>query len=129
MAYGKIVADQIQHSSEGTVGTQYVVNGSAKHWTSWNQSGTLAVSGSFNQSSLTDVQSAYTTVAFTNNMSNNDYAYSGCTQGNGQGQPVFCENSLSNKITSSTQVRTLHNTDNSVKDPDDVMMHTHGDLA
>lgn len=129
MAYGKIVADQIQHSSEGTVGTQYVVGGVAKHWTSWNQSGTLTVAGSFNQSSLTDEQSAYTTVAFTSNMSNDDYAYSGCTQGYNYGQAVFCETLTSNKLTSATQVRTMHNTSNAVMDPDDVMMHTHGDLA
>ena len=126
---GKITVGTIQDTDGNTVTSLYVTSGVAKHWTSWDQSATLAVSGSFNQSSLTDVQSAYTTVAFTNNMSNNDYAYSGCTQGNGHGQPVFCEYNLSNKITSSTQVRTLHNTDNSVKDPDDVMMHTHGDLA
>jgi hypothetical protein len=126
---GKLTVGTIQDTDGNTVTSPFVTSGVAKHWTSWNQSGTLAVAGSFNQSSLTDDQSAYTTVAFTNIMSNNDYAYSGCTQGNGQGQPVFCENSLSNKITSSTQVRTLHNTDNSVRDPDDVMMHTHGDLA
>lgn len=101
----------------------------AKHWTSWNQSGTLTVAGSFNQSSLTDEASAYTTVAFTSNMTNNDYAYSGCTQGSNNGQAVFCEYLTSNKLTSATQVRTMHNTDNSARDPDDVMMHTHGDLA
>jgi len=106
--------------------TQQVV---AKHWTSWNQSGTLTVAGSFNQSSLTDEQSAYTTVAFTSNMSNDDYAYSGCVQGSGHGQCVFCEYLTSNKLTSATQVRTLHNQDNSSQNPDDVMMHTHGDLA
>ena len=111
------------------VGMQYVANGSAKHWTSWNQSGTLTVAGSFNQSSLTDEQSAYTTVAFTSNMSNDDYAYSGCVQGSGHGQCVFCEYLASNKLTSATQVRTLHNTDNSAQNPDDVMMHPHGDLA
>ena len=111
------------------VDMQYVSNGSAKHWTSWNQTGTLAVAGSFNQSSLTDEQLGYTTVAFTSNMSNDDYAYSGCTQGNNYGQAVFCENDKSNKLTSATQVRTMHNSSNSAIDPDDVMMHTHGDLA
>jgi len=101
----------------------------AKHWTSWNQTGTLAVADSFNQSSLTDEQSAYTTVAFTSNMSNDDYVYSGCCQGSNYGQTVFCEYLTSNKLTSATQVRTLHNTNNGAQDPDDVMMHTHGDLA
>jgi len=126
---GKITVGTIQDTDGNTVASTYVTNGSAKHWTSWNQSGTLTVAGSFNQSSLTDEASAYTTVAFTSNMSNDDYAYSGCTQGNNYGQAVFCEYLTSNKLTSATQVRTMHNTDNSVRDPDDVMMHTHGDLA
>jgi len=116
-------------AGNNAVDMQYVSNGSAKHWTSWNQTGTLAVAGSFNQSSLTDEQLGYTTVAFTSNMSNDDYAYSGCTQGNNYGQSVFCENNKSDKLTSATQVRVMHNSSNSPMDPDDVMMHTHGDLA
>jgi len=55
MAYGKIVADQIQHSSEGTVGTQYVVNGVAKAWVyfaTWDNPPNI--DGSFAISSLTD---------------------------------------------------------------------------
>jgi len=54
MAYGKIVADQIQHSSEGTVGTQYVVSGVAKAWVNFNGTGTIAARDSLNVSSLTD---------------------------------------------------------------------------
>ena len=116
-------------SGNNSIGMQFVSSGSAKHWTSWNQSGTLAVADSFNQSSLTDEQSAYTTIAFTTNMSNDDYAYSGCCQGSGHGQTVLSEYLTSNKLTNATQVRTLHNVDNSNQNPDDVMMHTHGDLA
>ena len=29
---GKIIADQIEHSTAGSLDTQYVVNGSAKAW-------------------------------------------------------------------------------------------------
>jgi len=126
---GKITVGTIQDTDGNTVASTYVTNGSAKHWSSWNQTGTLAVADSFNQSSLTDEQAAHTTIAFTSNMSNDDYAYSGCTQGNDYGQSVFCEYSTSNKLTSATQVRTMHNTSNAAMDPDDVMMHTHGDLA
>ena len=32
MALGKIKADTLEHSTAGTVDTQYVVNGSAKAW-------------------------------------------------------------------------------------------------
>ena len=63
MAYGKIVADQIQHSSEGTVGTQYVVNGSAKVWCAYD-SHAQVIDGSLNASSLTDNATGDTTITF-----------------------------------------------------------------
>ena len=126
---GRSAAGSIIVTGEGNSNTINLQQGLTKHWTSWNQSGTLTVADSFNQSSLTDEASAYTTVAFTSNMGNDDYAYSGCVQGSTHGQCVFCEYLTSNKLTSATQVRTLHNQDNSAQNPDDVMMHTHGDLA
>ena len=74
MAYGKIVADQIQHSSEGTVGTQYVVNGSAKAWCNINCITTTVLNDSLNISSLTDVDVGKTTLAHTNSMSSGYYS-------------------------------------------------------
>ena len=53
MGNGKLIADTIQHSSEGTIGTQYVVNGVAKLWGSFNGT-TAAIDESFNVSSVTD---------------------------------------------------------------------------
>jgi len=50
---GKIVADQLEHSTAGSLDTQYVVNGSAKAWLQFNQE-TPATTGSFNTSSVTD---------------------------------------------------------------------------
>ena len=72
MAYGKIVADQIQHSSEGTVSTQYVVNGSAKVHGRFNLA-TPGVTGSLNVSSLTDNYTGSGKPQFTNNFSAADY--------------------------------------------------------
>ena len=77
MAYGKIVADQIQHSSEGTVGTQYVVSGSAKFICNWNGETSTTVNDSFNQSSQTDHGTGDHTHTFTNNFANVFYASSG----------------------------------------------------
>jgi len=51
---GKIVADQLEHSTAGTVDTQFVVNGSAKAWVNFNGTGTIAARNSLNLSSLTD---------------------------------------------------------------------------
>ena len=52
---GKIIADQIEHSTAGSLDTSYVVNGSAKAWMSLNASATpVAIRDSFNISSVTD---------------------------------------------------------------------------
>ena len=49
---GKIIADQIEHSTAGSLDTQYVVNGSAKAWVNFNGTGTIAARNSLNLSSL-----------------------------------------------------------------------------
>lgn len=55
-----------------TVGTSYVVNGSAKAWARYD--GASNSVSSFNVSSLVDDGTAgNTTVSFTNNMANDDY--------------------------------------------------------
>ena len=76
MAYGKIVADQIQHSSEGTVGTQYVVNGSAKVWASYSQHNEV-VNNSFNESSVTDINTGDFDLNYISAMSSQWYSVSG----------------------------------------------------
>ena len=50
---GKIVADTLEHSTAGSIATNYVVNGSAKHLVHYDQSGPT-VHNSFNNSSVTD---------------------------------------------------------------------------
>jgi hypothetical protein len=49
---GKIIADQIEHSTAGSLDTSYVVNGSAKHWVVPDTS--YVVQDSLNTSSITD---------------------------------------------------------------------------
>ena len=75
MAYGKIVADQIQHSSEGTVGTQYVVNGSAKGWIQFDayNIATPAANNSLNHSTITDNGAGDYSLNHTNAYSNINY--------------------------------------------------------
>ena len=75
MAYGKIVADQIQHSSEGTVGTQYVVNGSAKAYQHHDQD-LATMHKSFNLSSSTDNGDGDFTANFTSSWLDARYMYS-----------------------------------------------------
>lgn len=80
MAYGKIVADQIQHSSEGTVSTQYVVSGSAKAFCNFNLSNHVA-GETLNNSSITDTGTGLADLNFTNNFNTATYASASANPG------------------------------------------------
>ena len=71
---GKIIADQIEHSTAGSLDTSYVVNGSVKAWARFNGTGTAAIDDSFNIASLNDNGTGNYTVNYTNSMSNDNYA-------------------------------------------------------
>ena len=62
--------------SDGTtsVGTGYVVNGSAKAWVNWNTITSHSVYKSLNVASITDLGVGGTEVNFTSAMDSNDYA-------------------------------------------------------
>jgi hypothetical protein len=60
---GTIVADDIQHSTAGSVGTEYVVNGSAKAWVNYDGTTTPSVRDSFSHSSITDNANADHTIS------------------------------------------------------------------
>lgn len=77
---GKIIADQIEHSTAGSLDTQYVVNGSAKAWVNFNATGTIAARDSLNLSSLTDHAAGDYTVTFSSALGNTDYAPTGMQQ-------------------------------------------------
>ena len=65
-----------------TVGTGYVVNGSAKAWVNFNGSGTIAVRDSLNVTSLTDLATGSTLVNLTSAFSNTNFAEVACSNGN-----------------------------------------------
>jgi hypothetical protein len=77
---GKIVADTLEHSTAGSIATNYVVNGSAKAWADIEYSSGTPVtrgSGSFNIASYTDVSTGDYKANFSNSMSGTDYSASG----------------------------------------------------
>jgi len=77
---GKIVADTLEHSTAGSVTTDFVVNGSVKAWANIDGTGTIALRDSLNVSSLTDDgEGAYDT-NFSNSFNNTNY----CAIGNGK---------------------------------------------
>jgi len=69
MALGKIKADTLEHSTAGTVDTQFVVNGSAKAWASAPGNGT-SINASLNISSLADTATGEFDWAFSTNFAN-----------------------------------------------------------
>ena len=54
MANGKLIADQIQHSSEGTVNSQYLIHGTAKALVTFDPANSGTIQRSHNVSSITD---------------------------------------------------------------------------
>ena len=69
----------VSNISDGTtsVGTGYVVNGSAKAWVNFDGQGTAAINDSMNISALIDYGTGVFGVNFTNSMSSGVYAMSG----------------------------------------------------
>ena len=71
---GKIIADQIEHSTAGSLDTSYVVNGSAKAWVNFTQVSTQTIRSSVNISSLTDAGTGQTLpISFTSAMADSDF--------------------------------------------------------
>ena len=66
-----------------TVGTSYVVNGSAKAWVNFNGTGTIAARDSLNLSSLTDNGTGVYAISYTSNMVSDNYFVSGQSAGGG----------------------------------------------
>ena len=74
---GKIIADQIQHQTAGSLDTSYLVNGSAKQWAKFTVAASL--SDSLNTSSILDTATANFEVNFSSAMNNANYAVTTCT--------------------------------------------------
>jgi len=123
---GKIIADQIEHSTAGSLDTQYVVNGSEKVWVNFNGTGTVAIRDSLNTSSITDVSTGRYRPNYTNSFNYAaDYAFHvtsgvlGATWGLQQ---------LSTHTASSTEF-ILYNTGAGATDNSIVPCTARGDLA
>ena len=76
---GKIIADTLEHSTAGSIATNYVVNGSAKAWAIIDtNTATTATTGSMNVSSVADNGLGDFTLAWATSMNATPYAF---TQG------------------------------------------------
>tara|TARA_R110000796_G_scaffold244870_1_gene368247 strand:+ start:289 stop:690 length:402 start_codon:yes stop_codon:yes gene_type:complete len=133
MANGKIKADTLEHSTAGTVDTQYVVNGSAKLWCCLNGTSTAAIRDSFNTASITDNATGDYTVTATNAMSNINYSkasHSGSSGGSDGNVPIIGGRRGQTQTTTAVRLATNFNADGTnLSDLDDVNVVYHGDLA
>jgi len=73
---GKIIADTLEHSTAGSVTTDYVVNGSAKVWVNFDFASTTE-RDALNLSSITDNGTADMTLTYVSAMNNANYATTG----------------------------------------------------
>ena len=123
---GKIVADTLEHSTAGSIATNYVVDGSAKAWVNFNGTGTIAVRDSLNVSGLVDDATGSFTASFSTNLGNANYSLT--VQLGGGGARNWVNSPFSNRSTSSIQIFT-YNTSNALHDYDSTNETIHGDLA
>jgi len=120
---GKIVADQLEHSTAGTVDTQFVVNGSAKNWVNFNGTGTVAIRDSLNTASLTDNGVGVFEVNFSSAFVNDDYAASGSFNWSNNANQLY----VIADLTTNGECNTYEA--NSAVDRAEVFAIYHGDLA
>jgi hypothetical protein len=121
---GTIAADTLTHSTAGSLGTQFVVNGSAKSWIKYNGTGTIAISDSFAVASIADEATGTTTVTFTGAMSNANYSI----KGQNSDGALHIQVVDTNQTTAAYRQRTLDG-GGSLVDDNAVYGDTHGDLA
>ena len=134
---GKIIADTLEHSTAGSIATNYVVEGSAKAWYNLNATATPALRDSLNISSITDEDTGRYEGNFTSAMGNANYAATGSNSVKGNDA-----NSFEMVLTTGDEANTygLHSTaairSNSYasnaanyRDPTNIQLTVHGDLA
>jgi len=111
-----------------TVGTGFVVNGSAKAWVNFNGTGTIAARNSLNLSSLTDNATGTYTVNFTNAFGDGDYSYAGVGRDGGSSAAcVLLEGSATPAASSIKIVAVVPNV--VLRDTDIITLNVFGDLA
>lgn len=107
---GKIIADQIEHSTAGSLDTQYVVNGSAKAWVNFNGTGAIAARDSLSVSGLLDNGTGEYTVNFSNAFSTVNYASTGNSWSTGSTGFLLYGSASANPTTSASRFTTSSTT-------------------
>jgi len=115
-----------------TVGTSYVVNGSAKAWVNFNAQ-TPAIRDSFNSSSLTDNGTGQYYTNWSSSMSSGDYAANVSASDLFYGTSAYFRSSSNRNLTSSSAYmgtrRNVGDNTPALGDPFEQTISVHGDLA
>ena len=120
---GKIIADTLEHSTAGSVTTDYVVNGSAKAWAAANT--TAGVYDSFNITTGTDHGTGDYTLAIINALSSVNYSAPMVCYGNTTGAiPI---NHFARTTASVIGCKTVNTSNTAIDQSWDVTIN--GDLA
>jgi len=124
---GKIIADTLEHSTAGSIATNYVVEGSAKSWVNFDGSGTIATRESLNVSSLIDAGVGNYRVVFSSSMNTATYSFS---IGSSSSISNDAYNRSSLALNTTSQAALLHyESGGSQTDTDLLTFNIHGDLA
>ncbi len=122
---------QFQHNvTDGTttVGTGFVVNGSAKAWVNFNGTGTIVARDSLNLDSLVDNGTGTYTVNFASHFGDGDYSYAGTGRDGGSTAAcVSLEGSATPAASSIKIVAVVPNV--ALRDTDIITFNVFGDLA
>jgi len=98
MALGKIKADTLEHSTAGSLDTQYVVNGSAKVWAVRSTGATPSLSNNLNVSSIVDEGVGDTDYNITSSMSVVTNAFGNSNQNSANRRGIYTDNESTSKI-------------------------------
>jgi len=128
---GKIIADTLEHSTAGSIATNYVVSGTAKAWVNFNGTGTVSIRESFSTSSITDGGTGVYTFNYATAMTDANYSSGGLCNynNNGWGDIVlYANNASASPFTTTSMIfRTLEYA--SVFDAAHITPQILGDLA
>lgn len=122
MAYGSVLTDTVQSSTAGTPpqfkdGNSTQIGTLCRAWVNFNGTGTVAIRGSFNVSSITDNGTGLYTVNFTNAMPDANYAVAGAVGQTGSGNAYFFSGDASQTITTTAYQAVVRNYLGSTADP------------
>ena len=127
---GKIIADTLEHSTAGSIATNYVVSGSAKAWVNFNGTSTVAIRDDFGTSTLVDNGTGDYTVTMSSAMANASYSFLGTSSQAGTGNNGQMVSILASTAPTTTSVRFRTQQDSvGVTDSEYVCLAVLGDLA